>query len=262
MIDQDPDREGKRFLAAAYRTTRAILQCKRLLPLGKSLQEALAHDGRVFTNIQSMDPTSALGALSDLREAVLPTDGSDLENLSVMHGFAALHLGYGPEDPCLHWFHKDLIGYFMPDVHQLVMFEDMLLRKVQKPLAQGGKHLALKRMEKILGPASPYERRDWAGLPMSRLRDLAASTTEDDRALMIARLERIAAQAEDALDVRAALSALRQVAAVQGLLFMDNDKQRRQLLELLSSSQQAPRSEELAYTPPPARPDDDDTSHP
>lgn len=255
ILDKAPE---DRFLGAVYRTTRAILQCKHLLPLGKSLQEAVSHDNRIFSNPQSIDPTSALGALSEHHEAVLVHEGSNLKALSLMHGFAALQVGYEVDDPCLHWFQESLIGEFLPDQNQLLEFENEILRKTEVAVESGGRGRGLRRLESLLGRASPYERRDWAGLPMSRLRDLVSSNSEDDRALMIARLERLARQAEEALDVRGALSALRQISAVQGLLFLDNDKKRRQLIELLSTSPTQIRSAELAELPPPSRDDDDD----
>lgn len=221
-----------------------------------TLQEAYGLDGRLFDRVQRLDATSALGALSDLQvPTLMPEDGrrlsaDEVQDMATLHGYAALQVGFDPEDPCLHWFQAELIEEFLPTPQALLLFEDRLLRRVGRALVQGGRQRAMDALERLLGPVSLHERRDWSALPIGRLRDMQGTQTEDDRALMVARLEELALRATDALDVRAALSILRQIAAVQGLTFQDQDKKQKELLLLLSATPQI-RSEALALVEPP-----------
>lgn len=247
--ESDPDFAGFRFVATAYRTTRALLQCRRLLPIGSLIREAMEQGS--LTRTVPIDPSSPLPLptfTSDLQGIpTVPSAGTapdQLATLAKVHSFTAIFLGVDPADPCLHWFNPDLFNEFFPD---LVQFEAQLLAFVGRGLLRGGRVVAMERMCKVFGgDPSPYERRDWSMLPSVYLRDFASTSQEDDRTVMVAQLESIAARAKDALDLRTELAARRAIAAVQGLTFQDTEKQNRELALLLSEQQAPQRSLSLA----------------
>lgn len=210
------------------------------------------HDETLLERDVPTDPSSSLGSVSHLRCPTTYVTGADVPAISALHLAAAFAIGIDPNDECLHWFHEELLPDFLPTPAQLVRFEDRLLRKVSKVLIDHGRHRTLEIMEKRLGEAGPAERRDWIGIATAPVRDLATLSTDDDRVIMVARLERLIRKAEAALDVRLAASISRQLAAVQGLTFQDQDQKQKELLLLLSQSKQV-RSIELAKVPPPTK---------
>lgn len=238
---------SQRFLAACYRTTRAILLCRHLLPTGQAI--GLAIETEEIHRATSIDPASVLRDVEPwLRglPAVPPTSitPEDAERLANAHGYVAVRLGYDPEDPCLFWLEPKHFLEFFPSTEELRIFEDSFLRVIAKTLIRRGAIAAMERMEKVLGKPSLYERRDWVALQRAYLRDFVSTNTEDDRQLMIMRLEKMFIDAEEALDVKARASILRTLAAVQGLTFQDAEKSSRELQILLS--QQRPRDANLA----------------
>lgn len=246
--DDDPEVVGRRFLATAYRTTRAILSCRRLLVVGRSLQEAIDDDRTILQRRLQVDPTSILGAMDNSQVPTAPDD-RHVEGVAGLHLYAAIQLGIDPNEPCLHWFLAEHILEFFPSEDALIRFEAEMLSTVGKAMLSGGRTAAATRMEGIFGKPSAYERRDWAALPMAYVRDYASVNSEDDRTLMVARLEKVMSRARLALDLRTELAALRQIATVQGLTFLDTDKAQKELLLLLSQPHE--RSEERARLQPP-----------
>jgi len=238
----DPDFLGHRFLRAAYRTTRALLICKELLNPGQSLHEAVLSrvDGDVLATRARISSASVFSDISS-EAGILPTAPQDdsspeeVEKIATSHGYAAIELGYEPEDPCLHWFKADQIQEFFPSTQALIEFEVELIEAAGKSLVRDGRIAAAQRIKNALGTPSVMERKDWTALPASYLRDYSSLPTEDDRALMLARLERIAAKARESLDIRTELSAMNAMARVQGLTFADDTKSQRELVLLLGN---------------------------
>lgn len=239
MVVPNPDLPtflGDRFVATAYRTTRAILLCRHLLDLGGTFQEApLDTPSRVVP----VDPASTLAALTDHLKGLptLPADHltqDQVRALAIAHGYVAVQLGLEPDDPVLHWFEPDHFREFFPTYTQMMAFEAQMLRSSGRVLVRQGREAAFRRMERIFGDPSVYERKDWAALAQGYLREFAANTTADDRNLMVARLENIASRARKSLDLRLEAQCSRAVASILGLTFLDDDKKKKELFMLLA----------------------------
>lgn len=234
----DPEELGRRFLTAAYRTTRALLICREQIGQGQSLAET---PSETFERRENISSGSALGpyALELGRLPVFPLQDSSPEEVSkiaIAHGCAAIEVGYAPDDECLHWLHADQIQEFFPSLHALIEFEFEALSKAGRILVRHGRLAAAKALRKALGvDPSPLERKDWSLLPASYLRDIGDLSTEDDRALAIARYESIRARARESLDLRTELSAENALARVKGLTFVDDTKSQRELLLFLGN---------------------------
>lgn len=245
LDEDDPGYLGERFLRAVYRTTRALLLAKELLDPGQSLYESVIV--RVDENLLAIEKkishSSALAAIAD-EAGHLPTapkdDSSpeDVEKIATSHGYAALQLGYEINDPCLHWLHKDLIQEFFPSLQQLLAFEFDLIQAVGIVTVRDGRMAGMLWLNRMLGEVSHLERKDWSGLANAYLRDFSTASTEDDRLLMVARLEDIASRARGALDTRTELAAANALAKVQGLAFIDDTKSQREMVLLLGNRQE------------------------
>jgi hypothetical protein len=234
----DTQEIGQQFLVAAYRTTRALLICREQISQGQSLAET---PPEVFDRREAIAPKSAFGHLAGEigRLPIFPTPDSSQEEvtkIAIAHGCAAVELGYAPNDECLHWFHADQIADFFPSLHQLIELEFELLQKAGRMLVRQGRLAAAARLRKAFGvDPSPLERKDWAILPAAFLRDFSDLTTEDDRALAIARYESIRSRARESLDLRTELAAENAIARVKGLTFVDDTKSQRELVLLLGN---------------------------
>lgn len=257
----DPDDpaayQGQRFLATAYRTTRAILSCKRLLFPGRSIGESIDErlEGDLLSLPAPIEPTSMLGAVADEAGALptIPTPALDdeaIQRLATVHGFAALQCGMAPDDECLHWFQAPHLATYFPSQEALLAFENALLVRIGKRMISKGKQATLALMTKVFGPPSHWERRDWLSLPLAYVRDFSSESIEDDRTLMEARLESITNRARQALDLRTELAASRELSAIKGLRFQDDEAKQRQYAILLAQS--VPKSLDLAQLPAPA----------
>lgn len=241
-VGPDPAEElGCRFIAAAYRTTRALMHCRGQLTPGQSLLETPPDIFERRETIMTGTPLSHLQHLAP--PPVIPQDDSspeDLELISQLHGAAALALGFEPDDPCLHWFRTDMIGEFFPTLEALGTFEYGLIRRGGRSLINRGRIQALDRMIKELGEPSPWERRDWSLLPASFLRVYGALSMDDDRALTVARLENLRARSKESLDLRTELATEGMLAKVKGLTFVDDTKSQREILHYLGSGNGRP----------------------
>jgi hypothetical protein len=220
---------------------------RRLLTQGQALATAI-EDTSIFRTVP-IDPSSvlrdAIPWLIDL--PTVPTQETTQEEanrLANAHGFTALKLGLDPDDPCLHWFAPEHFLEFFPSAQELLAFEDGLLRYIGRAMVTKGQMVAMARLEKVFGQCSTYERRDWTGLMRAYARDFVSTDTEDDRQVMILRLEGIIRKAQEALDLKTELSAVRQLQAIQGLLFQDQEKTSRETQVLLNY--QRPRDPDLA----------------
>lgn len=258
MVVPNPDLPtflGDRFVATAYRTTRALLICRHLLDHGSSFQELPAD---TVTRVVPIDPTSVLRGAAELLAGLptLPQDyssPSEIERLATVHGFVAVQLGLDPQDPILHWFEPERFQEFFPEWGHMMTFEAHLLKNVGRTLVHHGRERAFRRLERVFGEASVYERKDWAALPSCYLQEFASNSTEIDRKLMVARLEGIASRARKAMDNRLEAQCARAIASVQGLTFLDDDKKKKELYMLLNKPPE--RSEANATLPPlPERP--------
>lgn len=254
----DPGYQGQRYLATAYRTTRAILACKRLLFPGRALNEAIDErlEGDLLTLPAPIETTSMLGAIaadaSPLPSVPTPNLGPDaIQRLATLHGFAALQCGLAPDDECLHWFQAPFIATFFPSQEALLTFENDLLIRIGKRMISKGKQATLALMTRIFGEPSHWERRDWLSLPLAYVRNFASESIEDDRTLMEARLESISNRARQALDLRTELAASRELSAIKGLRFQDDEAKQRQYAILLA--QEVPKSPDLARLTAPAQ---------
>lgn len=212
-----------RFVATNYRLLRASLLNRRLIPPGQPLRED--RDAIKRAASVSIDPTSVLAPFGDPLEPVA----------------TAIFLGIQPEDPVLHWF-----GFheFAPSEESLLDFESELIAYAGKALLRGGKLAAHARMERIFGRCHHAETRDWVNLPVAYAREFSSMNEEDDRTIMLARLESVRKRCEAALDLRGEMAALRTMSQVAGLLIKQDGKEEREMERALSVA--PPRSLELA----------------
>ena len=247
---ESPTFVGERFLALAYRTTRAILIARHLLPAGSAFQE-LPWDttGRVVP-IDPSTPLRDAGAFLNGRPTLPDVRSSpdEIVALAKGHCLVALLLGADPDDPALHWFQEDHFEEFYPTFFEMLAYEAALLKNVGRVLVNRGRTYAFKRLERVFGEPSVFERRDWAALPVNYLREFASNSTEEDRMLMVARLESIADRARRSLDVRLEAQCARALASILGLTFQDDEKKKKELFMLLNKAPE--RDEALAHLPP------------
>jgi len=238
---------------AAYRTTRIILIAKTLIGPGKGLFEGLQErmEGDIFTHREPIRSGSSLEAIRE-EAGALPTliaddiTDDEIVRLSAVHMYAAIQAGYDPSNKCLHWFRPDMIEEFLPNMDHLLAFESALLRDCGDLLIKKSRATAYDRIREHLGDPGVIERRDWTSLPMASVRDFEALTTEDDRALMVARLEHLTQEAIEQLDLGKALQAQRALSQVQSLTFQDTERAQREFAILFN--QQNERSDELAIS--------------
>lgn len=262
---EDPDYLAHRFFRCVYRTSRALLICRQLLLPGQSLTRAVAEsDDRLFWVQAPISPSSILSHLVPVMGgpiATLPHPDSDQHELEVLasaHFSTAVRLGYSPNDPILRWFAPGCLLEAMPEGPALLALDSQIVTLGGSLLVLEGKSRAMQWMVDILGQVSAAERADWMGIPVDYVRDFMAMSTDDERALMVARLESVAYQAKESMDTRTELMALRLVASVQGLTFADEGRSQRELLTLLAAgkterSLEAARSTYVAALPEPQR---------
>lgn len=222
-----------------------------LVRVGRSLSEeieASAHSkahplltARAFAQGSPLDFGEAVPPLPCLAEGLQP---DQLEHLSVLYKTVLEEIGYERSDLALHWFRSDLIGEFLPTVDELLCFEHELLEHAGTEVVNGTRFEAYKKVCEVLGAPSRHERRDWTALPVAFVRDFEALSMDDDRALMVSRLERIAREAADALDIGKALQAQNALARVQSLTFQDDTRGQKMLAQIFGS--QAERSSDAA----------------
>ena len=67
---------------------------------------------------------------------------------------------------------------------------------------------------------------------------IAESDVEEDRALMILRLERLIERSRDELDIRAEIAALKQLSIIQGLNYNDEANTMKDIIDVISRSAQ------------------------
>ena len=129
---ESPTFVGERFLALAYRTTRAILIARHLLPAGSAFQE-LPWDttGRVVP-IDPSTPLRDAGAFLNGRPTLPDVRSSpdEIVALAKGHCLVALLLGADPDDPALHWFQEDHFEEFYPTFFEMLAYEAALLKNV------------------------------------------------------------------------------------------------------------------------------------
>lgn len=242
MPDSQEEVIGFRWTALVYRTTRALLLCRRLIAPGELLPP-LQEINRAIPVDPSTLPLSLLGELDDL--PALPTGIDDAGRLANAHLGIAILLGIDPNDEVLHWFsNADLFLEFCPSFESLQRFEAELVEFAGKALIQKGRLAALKRLERVFGTAAALEKSDWAKLPQHYVNEITSTSTDDDRTLMVHRLEGLLSRARASLDTRLELSILRALASIQGLTFQEGDKSMKELA--LAFSQQPKRSSEAA----------------
>ena len=227
-------------MQAAYRSTRLVLLSKRLINPGESLYEAVIErlDGDVLTQRAAIAQDSPLGAIAgdvtDLPTVVIDEmKPEEVKDFASQHLYAAIQAGYDPNDECLHWFHPDLIEDFWPTPELLLRFESSFLQRIGRVLVSKGRAAGLRSLTRVLGDPSSVERKDWGALPMAYVRDFLESTTDDDRSLIVARLEIMAAKARQELDLKTELQAVKLIAQVKGLLFNDLEGRNQKALAML-----------------------------
>lgn len=263
---QDEDFLWKRFLGLAYRTTRAILRGRQVVGEGQPLASAaiLARDiTRATFPIDPSDPVVGVaGAFygPNLPAYPLPTDPpAAVTAIAGLHGAAAIELGIDPEDPVLFWFDEDQIAEHLPHLTALLDFEHQMLTYSSRKLVLG-KLKAKDAVEQVLGRLHTAERVDYQRLSFSPLVEASDASLEEERALMVARLENVARRARQSLDIRTELATYRSISQILGLTFQDADQTQRHMRELFSlppPSDDAPAPRRIQISSPPPLLDDE-----
>lgn len=185
----------------------------------------------------SVDPPLHSRVMFGKQGSVEPTSphapGADPQKQAENHLLAAFSLDFDPQDDVLSYLEEPFITTWFPTEGELLRYEAKVIASAGKRLLSHGRQAAFRRFEAILGPLSVGERRDYLALGYAYSRELAASGTEDDRAVMVARYEDLIARAKNALDLRVELAAARALSTVQGLTAVDADKSQRELILLL-----------------------------
>lgn len=229
----EPDYQGKRWMGLCYRLARAILAQKGVIGAGQSIGEV----DQVRTVGVDRPLESKLPIVGDSPYAgstARPGENPDL------HIYTALQLELDPDDPLFHWLEGERLEEFWPTQAALLRYEARLLKTVGKKLLDGGRLAAFELMEGIVGTAGGMERRDLMALPFAYSREMSSVSTDDDRSVMIGRLEKLANRAKVALDLRVEHAVLRSLATVQGLHAVDGDKSQRELVLLLGQPRNRP----------------------
>lgn len=235
-----PDFLWQRFEGLCYRTTRAILRARHLLGEGQTLAGAASQTRQLLRQTFPLDPSDPLigfaVGLDDDRPptAPFPDLPQHTERVGALHTLTAIELGTDPEDLVLFWFGKDHVLDAFPTIDRLIAFEAQFVDYAHKFLTKKSRQAAIAATEKVFGRLHFLERPDFARLPYSPLVEFASTTPEEDRALMVSRLERLAARARDSLDIRTEAAVLRSIAQIQGLTYQDVDNEKRNFREVLA----------------------------
>lgn len=262
---RDEDYLWKRFVGLSYRTTRAILRARSVIGEGQQLATAATMTQDILRATFPLDPadpvvgTAGLFYGQDTPAYALPTDGpATIAQIAGLHGAVAIELGIDPEDPVLFWFDQDRLLETQLTLTGLVDFESELLTYSSKKLVIG-RLKARDAIEKVLGRLHIAERVDYQRLSFAPLVEASDAAIEEERALMVARLESVARRARQSLDIRTELATYRSIAQILGLTFQDTDQTQRHMRELFSlpapSDDTSPRRIQISSPAP-----DDETS--
>lgn len=223
-LDPDaPDYHPRRFIALIYRTSRALLAQKGLLSVGQALNELDEASFASKNPIRTPD-----SPYFDSRLPVEPDD-TNFHDVQTLHGYTALQIGLHPDDPCLEWLQDETV---FPVKEALLEFELEFLDAAGPKLRSRGRQQAFRCLEGFLGPVSRLERRDYMALPFAWVREMSAASTDDDRMLVSLRLDSVIQRAQNGLDLRVELAAIREQASIQGLKYQDPERGNRDLLQL------------------------------
>ena len=240
--DDDPDGRWLAYVALTYRTTRTILRARRVLSEGQTLAHANASRRFLLRSDHPITPDHPiLGDLVgspdvNLKCPVAPFH--DLEHLvkdtAAVQTYTAMGLGESPESDLLFWLQPEHILDCFPTMQVFLDFERKLTEHAGKALPAGTRPRAQKTLQAVFGPLHFIEEVDIGRLPYAHLQSYMSSTQSEDRALMIARLERAARRAAASMDTRTEVATLRTIAQIQGLTSQDTDNEKRKFLEIMS----------------------------
>lgn len=259
----EPDFLWRRFVALAYRTTRAILRSRSILGEGQSLARAtlLVERGELLSQAFPIPTGDAVvGAAAAFYGANTPTGPQATDppevtaRIAGMHGTVAIELGIDPEDPVLFWFDPKNIVEAFPPLSDLLEYEHELLTWTGQKLEVSKKSAATAFETAAGGRLHRSERIDFMRLAFSDVAEMAEIPQEEERALMVARLEGVIRRAKQSLDIRTELAACRTIAQIQGLTFQDVDQTQRHMRELFSlpppADETQPRRIQISHADP------------
>lgn len=110
----------------------------------------------------------------------------------------------------------ELIRLAFPSRFQMMAFEGLLVEETLDLVIKAGKSKAREELQKHYG-LQPIECLQLVRIATIKAIELTSGDVEEDRSVMILRLEAAAARARDSLDIRAEIAALKNIAVVQGL---------------------------------------------
>lgn len=215
-----------------------------LLSVGQSIIEASSYQ-RVFEDRKPFRNTPISG-INGIEAPILPQPGmaeEQLSGISTLHMLTAFEIGIDPDSRILHWLTGEMLLEMFPTEDVLFDYEHDFLDEIGRALLSHGSLVSLKRAESIVGKLSRHEKRDFTALSYSWIKAMQRVDTDDARALMILRLERMGKKARAALDLRAELAALRESASIQGLRFQTESNEQRELIASYSELRNRPQLE-------------------
>ena len=249
----DQDARWKAFVALTYRTTRAILRARKLVGEGQTLADAAAETRyllRQTAMVDANDPIVGHLVGSDLNLVCSTAPFPDLEHTkhatAALQTFVALELGEPDDSDLLFFLETSRILEHFPSMETFIDFERQLVEYAGARLANGNRPGCQKAITAVFGKLCHAESAVIMRLPFAYLKQYTVSTPAEDRALMVARLERAARRAAASMDTRTEVAVLRSIAQIQGLTYQDVDNEQRNLREIFRGP---PKSAELPRIP-------------
>ncbi|MCP4897902.1 MAG: hypothetical protein GY906_13095 [bacterium] len=133
---------------------------------------------------------------------------------------------YGIGDPTL-------IRLAFPSRLQILAWEEIVVEETFKCMTEVGQSGAEEFLQDTYG-LRPFEVNSIIKLAKSRARSKLENDLEEDRAVMVFRLEELARRAKDGLDLRVELGALKQMALVMGLGRTDPEDSLRDFIDVVA----------------------------
>ncbi len=133
---------------------------------------------------------------------------------------------YGIEDP-------SLIRLSFPSRLQILAWEDMIVEEAFRCMAEDGQAAAEEFLHDTYGLRS-FETLSLIKLAKCKARKRLENDLEEDRAIMIYRLDEVARRAKTGMDLRTELGALKQMALVMGLGRSDPEDSLRDMIDVVA----------------------------
>jgi len=127
-----------------------------------------------------------------------------------------------------------------PSKWQIMAFEGMIVEETLSLIVQGGKTAAREKLKNLYG-LQPVEINQMIRIAGAKAIELTRADVDEDRSLMIMRLEEAARKAHIATDIRAEISAFKAIAVIQGLARVEPDNVMSDFISVVRQASAMPR---------------------